>query len=53
MSFLRSVYAFIRLGRPLFLVGGVVFHALGVCAALYQGYPINWAALVWGQIAIT
>jgi 1,4-dihydroxy-2-naphthoate octaprenyltransferase len=53
MSFLRKLYYFIRLGRPLFLIGGVVFHALGVSTALYQGFPLNWAALIWGQIAIT
>ena len=53
MSFLRNLYSFFRLGRPLFLIGGVVFHALGVSAALYQGFPLNWAALIWGQVAIT
>jgi 1,4-dihydroxy-2-naphthoate octaprenyltransferase len=53
MQFMRSVYYFIRLGRPLFLLGGIVFHALGVSAALYEGYSINWAALLWGQVAIT
>lgn len=53
MSFLRSLYSFIRLGRPLFLIGGFVFHALGVSIALFQGFPLNWAALIWGQVAIT
>jgi 1,4-dihydroxy-2-naphthoate octaprenyltransferase len=53
MSFLRSLYSFIRLGRPLFLVGGLVFHALGVSAALYRGLPLNWSGLIWGQVVIT
>jgi 1,4-dihydroxy-2-naphthoate octaprenyltransferase len=53
MSILRSLYALIRLGRPLFLFGGIVFHALGVAIARYQGFPLNVAALVWGQAAIT
>jgi 1,4-dihydroxy-2-naphthoate octaprenyltransferase len=53
VSFLRSLYYFLRLGRPLFLIGGFVFHALGISAALYQGFPLNWAALFWGQLAIT
>jgi 1,4-dihydroxy-2-naphthoate octaprenyltransferase len=35
------------------LIGGFVFHALGVCAALYQGYPLILSALIWGQVAIT
>lgn len=37
----------------MFLIGGVVFHALGIAIALYKGFPLNWAALVWGQVAIT
>ncbi len=37
----------------MFLVGGFVFHALGVVIALYQGVPLNPAALLWGQICIT
>ena len=53
MSTLRSLYFFIRLGRPLFLVGGFVFHALGVSIAQFQGFSINWTAAIWGQVAIT
>jgi 1,4-dihydroxy-2-naphthoate octaprenyltransferase len=53
VSFLRSLYYFVRLGRPLFLIGGFVFHALGVSAALYRGAALNWPALIWGQVAIT
>lgn len=44
---------YLRLGRPLFLGGGVIFHALGVSIALFQHVPLNFAALVWGQMAIT
>lgn len=44
---------FVRLGRPLFLVGGFVFHALGVAIALYEGATLNLSALIWGQVAIT
>jgi 1,4-dihydroxy-2-naphthoate octaprenyltransferase len=50
---LQTVVAFIALGRPLFLAGGFVMHALGVAAALYNGAPLNLTALLWGQIAIT
>ena len=50
---LRNLVDFIRLGRPLFLAGGFVFHALGVSIAVFQGFEINWAALVLGQVAIT
>jgi hypothetical protein len=31
---LRRVVAFIALGRPLFLAGGFIMHALGVVIAL-------------------
>jgi 1,4-dihydroxy-2-naphthoate octaprenyltransferase len=48
-----SLLAFIALGRPVFLVGGVVLHALGATVALYAGAPLSLAALFWGQISIT
>lgn len=44
---------FLRLGRPLFLTGGFLFHALGIAIALYQGHGLNLAAWLWGQIGIT
>jgi 1,4-dihydroxy-2-naphthoate octaprenyltransferase len=53
MNIWQRLAAFIRLGRPLFLVGGVVMHALGAAAALSAGARLNLAALFWGQIAIT
>jgi 1,4-dihydroxy-2-naphthoate octaprenyltransferase len=43
----------IRLGRPLFLVGGFVFHGLGIALAGYQGAEIEVSTLVLGQIIIT
>ncbi|HEX2619896.1 MAG TPA: prenyltransferase [Phototrophicaceae bacterium] len=49
----RRFYQFIRLGRPLFLVGAIVLHLLGVVMALYRGADLNLPAFVWGQIAIT
>jgi 1,4-dihydroxy-2-naphthoate polyprenyltransferase len=48
-----SAVAFIKLGRPLFLAGGVLFHALGVAITLSTGAPLDLAALLWGQAAIT
>lgn len=50
---IARLYAFIRLGRPLFLVGGVVLHVLGAAMALYSGARLNLPALLWGQIAIS
>jgi 1,4-dihydroxy-2-naphthoate octaprenyltransferase len=53
MIWLRRIYYFIRLGRPLFLLGGILFNLLGVAISLYEGHPFNLAALLWGQVAIT
>lgn len=50
---LKQVIYFIRLGRPLFLMGGFVFHALGLSIALYQKTTLSLPALAWGQVAIT
>lgn len=47
------ILAFIRLGRPLFLAGGFLMHALGVAMALFLGAELRPAALLWGQVAIT
>lgn len=49
---IRAIY-FIRLGRPLFLVGGIILYLLGTTIALYDGVAINLAVLLWGQIAVT
>ena len=50
---LRFTYYFFRLGRPLFLAGGILLHSLGVLMALWNGVELNIAALIWGQIAVT
>jgi 1,4-dihydroxy-2-naphthoate octaprenyltransferase len=49
----RRLIDFVRLGRPLFLVGGFVFHGLGAAVALFQGATLNRSALFWGQIVIS
>jgi 1,4-dihydroxy-2-naphthoate octaprenyltransferase len=50
---LWDTWAFICLGRPLFLAGGVVFHCLGAALALYAGHRLSVTALILGQIVIT
>src|SRR5688572_17017246 len=45
--------ALIRLGRPIFLGGGLVMHALGVAAALSTGARLDLGRLILGQVAIT
>jgi 1,4-dihydroxy-2-naphthoate octaprenyltransferase len=44
---------FLRLGRPLHLVGGFVFNGLGMAIALYLGSSINWWAAALVQAVIT
>jgi 1,4-dihydroxy-2-naphthoate octaprenyltransferase len=45
--------ALLRLGRLLFLTGGFLMYGLGALIALVAGAPLDWAALLWGQIAVT
>ncbi len=45
--------AFLKLGRPHFLVGGVLLFALGAALAAVQGTPIDWQRYAWGQAVIT
>jgi 1,4-dihydroxy-2-naphthoate octaprenyltransferase len=47
------LFAFIWLGRPIFLAGGVLMYMLGAVAALWAGAALNVAALVLGQVAVT
>ena len=49
----HKLIAFVRLGRPLHLVGGVLFNGLGMSIAHFLGAPIDWITAVWGQVAIT
>lgn len=44
---------FIRLGRPLHLAGGFVFHGLGLAAALNLGHALDIVSAVWCQVSIT
>lgn len=50
---LRFVWNLLRLGRPHFLVGGFLFHALGAIIAWYTGAGVNVPAWLYGQLAIT
>jgi 1,4-dihydroxy-2-naphthoate octaprenyltransferase len=49
----RSVLAFLRLGRPLFLGGGLILYALGAVIAGWHGHPIDWRRYALGQGAVT
>ncbi|MGB8295110.1 MAG: isoprenylcysteine carboxylmethyltransferase family protein [Polyangia bacterium] len=50
---IKGVYAFIRLGRPLFLLGGFVLYGLGTAVAKAQGQSIDPSAYLLGQAMVT
>jgi 1,4-dihydroxy-2-naphthoate octaprenyltransferase len=45
--------AFLRLGRPKFLIGGLLLYALGAALAWSDGARCNWDRYAWGQAIIT
>ena len=47
---IQKIQLFIRLSRPLFLVGGVLFYFLGVSIADFLGVQIDWGILLVGQL---
>ena len=49
----KTVVAFAKLGRPLFLTGGFVNYALGVAVARLSGHAIDLRRYVLGQAAVT
>jgi 1,4-dihydroxy-2-naphthoate octaprenyltransferase len=52
-SVLRGTLAFVRLGRPIFLIGGVVMYGLGTAMAVVEGARWDGQLYVLGQLAIT
>ena len=44
---------FLRMSRPLFLLGAVIVNALGVGIADYLGVPIDWGLYLLGQAFVT
>jgi len=50
---LKTLIAFIRLGRPLFLGGGFVLYALGAMIAAVSGHAIDPCRYALGQGAVT
>lgn len=46
---MKTLWLFIQLSRPLFLLGGFLFYALGAGIARYLGNPIDWRLYLLGQ----
>jgi 1,4-dihydroxy-2-naphthoate octaprenyltransferase len=44
---------FLRLSRPLFLMGGFLLYGLGTAIATYLGKPIDWSLYILGQFLVT
>ena len=53
MSALAQFGAFLKLGRPHFLLGGLLLFALGSALAAVHGVRIDWQRYAWGQVVIT
>ena len=49
----ERILSVLRMGRPHFLIGGLLLHWLGVAMAQSTGAPLNLPALLWGQAAVT
>ncbi len=49
----RKLSAFLRLSRPIFLLGGIALYALGALVARYEGYPLDWGAYLVGQLFVS
>jgi 1,4-dihydroxy-2-naphthoate polyprenyltransferase len=49
----RKFLAFVRLARPIFLLGGVVLYTLGVLVARFEGYTLNFNIYLLGQLFVT
>jgi len=49
----KRLSAFVRLGRPVFLLGGFVLYGLGAAVAAHRGYALDWVSFAWGQLAVT
>jgi 1,4-dihydroxy-2-naphthoate polyprenyltransferase len=50
---MAQILAFLKLGRPHFLIGGVLLFALGAALAAARGLRIDWVRYAWGQGLIT
>jgi 1,4-dihydroxy-2-naphthoate octaprenyltransferase len=49
----RRAGAFVRLARPVFLLGGFAGFLLGAVVARFDGYALDWRAYLWGQLIVT
>ncbi len=53
MNAAARAIAVVRLGRPVFLLGGFALYGLGALAALRRGYRFDATAFALGQLAVS
>jgi 1,4-dihydroxy-2-naphthoate octaprenyltransferase len=52
-AFVARAFAVIRLGRPIFLLGGLSLYGLGALAAVRSGYAFDLVPFLLGQLAVS
>ncbi len=50
---LQNTWAFVKLTRPMFLIGAVLLYLLGAALARLQGAAVDWLHLLLGQLLVT
>lgn len=50
---MAKAWSFLRLTRPVFLIGGIVLQCLGAAIAVYEGAQLSWLHLITGQLLVT
>jgi 1,4-dihydroxy-2-naphthoate octaprenyltransferase len=50
---MQNLRLFVRMSRPLFLLGGILVYAIGVGIAHYLGSEVNWELYLLGQAWVT
>ena len=53
MSVVAQAWAVVRLGRPVFLLGGFALYGLGALAAARRGYGFDLGTYALGQLAVS
>jgi 1,4-dihydroxy-2-naphthoate octaprenyltransferase len=49
----RTLIAFVKLGRPKFLIGGLLLYALGSALGVLVVVTIDWQRYLWGQAIVS
>lgn len=50
---MNPLFLFLRLSRPLYLLGGALNYFLGLGIARYLGLPLDWSIVALGQLWVT